>query len=168
MNCPAHYAAKMASVDVLWRLRNSRDVTIDSKPRLVLAFKAARDVEMTSLLVQYPGLRVQKGRAEALLVAVPHIVGLRRLKPEGEPWVYGQEDQDAAPMFGGKPEDQAGPLAQVRWHGDTVQVIEHNSNPHPYDFWSWRGRVSVPKGFCLGVVIQCDIPTFCRVKLSGE
>lgn len=164
---PAKYRAKINVPEVRWRLANPSPVVIGPEPRLVLAVRARRDVEMLVSLTEFPTVLVDGGIAEAVLVQVPHVVGLRRLKPEGEPWACGQENVLASAMFGGKPEDAASAPDQVRWWGGTVKCLEYIAVASPHNYWSWRGRVSVPKGLSLGVIVRCSVPTTCRVKMSG-
>ncbi len=167
MSAPVH------SVAVAWRLANTRDIVVGPEPTLVLACRALRDVEVLHLLVSFPEfLNLASGasdgpRAESVLAQVPHVVGLRRLLPEGEPWVRGQEDVIAQPMISGKPEDLARAPAQVRWYGDTVDCFDHNVCAHPYDYWCWRGRIAVPAWASLGVIVRASKKTICRVKTSG-
>lgn len=169
MIAPHLLSAKMHCVEVRWRIRTTRAFVIGPEPRLILAVRARQDIEMTSLLVSFPEmLHRDVGVAESLLAEVPHVYGLRRLKPEGEPWAWGQENVDARPMLGGKPEDAAKASSQIRWHGGTVALVERMLTAHPYDFWCWRGRIAVPKGVSLGVIVRCEQSTICRVRMSGE
>jgi hypothetical protein len=163
-------AGKMHTVEALWKLKNSERLVITPAPLLVLAVRARRDVELLHLRVDYPELGnadMAGAVAEAVLVEVPHVVGLRRLRPEGEPYVRGQEGIPAAAMFGSKPEDRAGQPEQVRWYGGTVRAIEYNRNAAPNIWWSWRGRVLVPKGRAVGLIVRCNQPTTCRALLAG-
>lgn len=162
------YAAQVHQVQVAWRLANTRAVVIGPEPRLVLACRARRDVEALLFRVDFPELLTAPGECESLLAQTPHVAGLRRLKPEGEPWVWGQEDVDAAPMMpGGKPEDALRAPSQARWHGGTVEMLEHNVCCHSWDYWCWRGRITVPKWNSLGIIASSPKPTICRVTFAG-
>lgn len=166
---PLLLSAKMHAVEVHWRLCNTCPVVVGPTPRLVLALRAKRDVELLTLRVDYPEYATADGRAEALLCRVPHVYGLRRLEPEGEPRVWGQEDVDAAPMVApdALPVDAVAGVQEVRWHGDTVTGQIHNVNASPAVFWAWRGRVSVPRGVSVGIIVRADRPTVARAKLCG-
>lgn len=157
---PELLSAKMHQVEVVWRLRTTREVVIDPTPRLVLAVRALRDVELLTLRVDYPDLGYVPGEAEALLAVVPHAAGQRVLKPEGEPWVDGQEDLAAPP-------EGVGPVSEIRWWGDSVETLVHNVNRHPAIYWVYRGRVEIPKGLCVGLIVRASVPTVCRAKLGG-
>lgn len=161
-------AAKVHTVEAAWRLTSTRAVVIGPEPRLVLACRARRDVEVLLFRVDFPELASAEGECESLLAQVPHVTGLRRLKPEGSPWVWGQEDVDARPMMpGGRPEDALSAPAQARWHGGTVEMLEHNVCCHPWDYWCWRGRIAVPKWASLGIIASSPRPTICRVTFAG-
>lgn len=166
---PAKYAAKVHQVDVAFRVMTTREVTVGPEPRLVMAMKARKDVEVLLVRVDFPALLMQaEGMAESVLASVPHVTGLRRLKPDGSPWVWGQEDVAAAAMMpGGKPEDLAREPAQVRWWGGTVQALEHNVCRAPNDYWCLRCRVAVPRGLSVGVIVRADRTMPCRVRISG-
>ncbi len=168
----ARLSAPMHSVQVCWQMRNIERLVIGPEPRLVLAVKARRDVELLTLRVDYPrmGHADMAGQhCEAVLVQVPHVAGLCRLRPHrgSEPWVWGQEDVLASAMFGGKPEDAATAPEQIRWYGATVPCIEYNRNDAPNVWWAWRGRVSIPRGLSVGVIIRASVPTVCRAMLAG-
>lgn len=89
------------------------------------------------------------------------------MKPELEPYVWGQENIDAAAMFGGKPEDQAKEPEQIRWWGGTVNCVEHNVNASPNIYWAMVGRVAIPKGLSLGIIVRCDVVTRCVARMAG-
>lgn len=173
---PGKLTAKVHSVDVCWRLKNSDWVTIGPEATLVLAVWARRDVELRTVRVEFPDLGPEGntrpdhaivGNAESVLVQVPHIIGVRCLKPELEPYVFGQENVAASAMFGGKPEDQATTAQHIRWWGGTTNVIEHNVNASPNIYWAYVGRVAIPKGCSLGVIVRCNVPTRCRARMAG-
>ncbi len=167
------FSAKCHTVEVHWRLRNTARLVISSDPLLVLAAHARRDVELLTLRVDYPRMGhadMAGTRAEAVIVQVPHAVGLRRLRPDraGEPWVWGQEGVGAARMLRShRAEDLAGAPDEVRWHGYTVSCLEHNVNRAPCIWFAWRGRISIPKGHSVGVVVRCDRPTVAEAFLAG-
>ncbi len=171
--CPAvtPYSAQCHTVQVHWRLANTGRLVIGPEPKLVLAARARRDCELLTLRIDYPRMGhpdVTGATAEAVLVQVPHVVGLRRLQPDGEPWVYGQEGVDAARMLRShRPEDLASAPEEVRWYGDTVNCLEHNVNRAPCIWWAWRGRVSIPRGLSVGVVVRSDVTTVCRAFMAG-
>ncbi len=170
---PSHrkYGASVHQVPVHWRLRNVDRIAIGPRPRLILSARARRDVELLFLRIDFleflynPDMKDVS--AETVLVDVPHVTGLRRLKPEGEPHVWGQENVDAAPMFGGKPEDAADQPEQIRWYGGTVDLIEYNRDVAPNDYWVWRGRILIPKGKSVGLIVRASVPTCCRAQLAG-
>lgn len=158
------YAAKMHQVEVAWRLRNTRQVVIGLAPKLVLALRARRLVVLKLLKVEYPDLRVTEGVAHAVLAQVPYVTGKRQLKPEGEPWVIGQEEvAEGDPLL-----DRIGPVSEERWHGGLVQALLANDNAHPNDYWAFGGRVVVPKGCSVGLIVSATVPTVCRAKFAGE
>lgn len=159
---PPRFAARMHQVEVAWRLKNTDRVVVGPEPRLVLALRARRDVVLRLLRVDYPGLRSAEGVAHAVLAEVPHVVGRRRLAPEGEPWVWGQE---AAAEGAGL---AAGPVREERWDGSLVKALLNNHNAHPNDYWTWGGRVVIPKGANVGLVVSADRPTVCRARFAGE
>ena len=167
---PPQFLAKMQTIEVLWKLRNTERLVIGPEPKLILAVRARRDVELLHLRLDYPKMGDADAGgnvAEAVLVQVPHVYGLRRLKPKGEPYVWGQEGVDARAMFGGKSEDAAGKPEQIRWYGGTVPCIEYNRNAAPHIWWCWRGRVLVPKGLSVGLIVRADRPTLIRALLAG-
>lgn len=164
--------APMHTVEVRWQMCNVERLVIGPEPKLVLAVKARRDVELLTLRVDYPrmGHADMAGQyVEAVLMQVPHVTGLSRLRPHrgSEPWVWGQEDVPASCMFGGKPEDAATAPEQIRWYGATVPCIEYNRNEAPNIWWCWRGRVSIPRGLSVGVIIRASTYTPCRAMLAG-
>lgn len=171
---PAHLTplgARVHTVEVLWRLENPGRLVIGPEPRLVLACRARRDVELLTLRVDYPRMGdadAAGNAAEAVLVEVPHVAGLRRLRPSGEPHVWGQENVAAAPMFSStRPEERADQPEEIRWYGATVRCLEYNRNAAPNIWWAWRGRVSIPKGKSVGVIVRADRPAVARAFLAG-
>ena len=168
---PTKLTAKVHQVEVCWRLKNTDWIEIGPAPVLVLAARARRDVELRTLRVEFPdfeGGQLQ-GKASSVLVQVPHVTGLRRLVPELEPYVWGQENVLASAMFGrrAKTEDKAHEPEQIRWWGGCVNCIEHNVNASPCIWWCWCGRIAIPKGASLGVVVRCDVVTRCRARMAG-
>jgi hypothetical protein len=162
---PNKLGAKFNPPLTTWRLLNTDGVIVGLQPRMVLACRARRDVELLWLKAQY---EVSSGATfEAVLVQVPHVAGLRRLKPEGEPHVWGQENVNATPMFGGRVEDAALGASHVRWNGETVQIVERNVCVPPYDYWGLRCRISIPKWATVGVIVRADKPSVCRVEMKG-
>ncbi len=163
MLSPEKLRAKMHSVECRWRLRTTRQVVIGPEPRLVLALRALRDVELRFVRVDFPDLALSSGEAESMLAEVPHVVGLRTLRAEGEPWVDGQEDAaDAFDML-----SAIGPLKEQRWDGRTIELITHNVNRHPASYWVCALRAHVPQGLGVGLVIRADRATVCRAQLAG-
>lgn len=160
-------SAKMHSVEARWRLRTTEPVVIGPEPKLALSIRARRDVELLHMLLEFPQLGSEEGVAESVLAQVPHVVGLRRLRPEGEPWVSGQENIPRAALIGGADEDLAQVPTHLRWWGGEVQAIEYNRNPSPYTWWCWRGRVLIPRGLAVGVIARSSAPTICRAKMAG-
>ena len=170
---PDRLSAHCHTVEVAWRLLNTRRLVVGPEPRLVLAVRARKDVELLTLKVDYPELGHSDragALAEAVLAEVPHVWGLRRLSAEGDGrLVWGQEDVAAAAMMpGGKPEDRAGAPEQIQWWGGAVRwPIELNQNYAPCIFWAWRGRVLVPKGASVGVIVRSSVPTVCYARMAG-
>lgn len=172
MSCaPSIFSARMHAIEVHWKLRTSKALVIGPEPKLVLAARARReDVELRFLRIDYPkmGNREAAGSvAEMVLALVPHAYGLRRLKPTGEPIVWGQEDVVARAMLGGRPEDAAGLPEQIRWHGGTVRAIEYNRNAAPNIWCVCPIRMLIPKGLSVGLIVRADRPTLCRALLAG-
>ncbi len=166
---PSAWAARVHQVEVRWRVANATTVIVGPEPRLVLAVRARRDVEALLVRVYFPSLLHQaEGYGESVLAAVPHVTGLRRLKPEGEPWVWGQEDVAAAAMFSSdRPEELARAPEELRWWGGAVECIEHNVCHAPNDYWCLNQRFGLPKGLSLGVIVRADRFMPCRVRMSG-
>lgn len=152
--------AKVHQVQVAWRVATTREITVGPLPRLVLAVHARRDVELLLVRVDFPALLNGEGRGEPMLAEVPHVTGLRRLRPDGEPWVYGQEDIAARGLEFLAPD-------LIRPWGATVREGLHCVVASPHDYWCLRCRVSVPKGLSVGVIVRADRVMPCRVRISG-
>ena len=165
------WAAPLRAVEVRWKLANPGRLVIGPRPRLVLAARARRDVELLHLRVDYPKMGDADARgqhAEAVLVQVPRVAGLRRLRPEGEPWVQGQEDVLASAMFDSRrPEERASDPDHIRWSGALQPVLDYNRNDAPCVWWAWRGRVLIPRGLSVGLIVRASAPTVCRALLAG-
>lgn len=160
---PEKLRAKMHTVEVTWRLRNTRQVVIGPEPKLVLALRANRDVTLKFVRIDFPELARVDSSAETVVAEIPHVVGLRVLRPQGEPWVDGQEDQDGAALL-----QEADPLKEQRWDGRTINLLTHNVNRHPANYWVCVLRAYVPKGLSVGLLVRASQPTVCRAQMAGE
>jgi hypothetical protein len=134
---------------IRWYLQTRDLVTVDQGGQTVLQVQTARECEITTIRVEFPGapleLKSKIGVGEQVAA-----VGLRRVPKCGRHGPYGY--QGIGGYVIGQP------------------ILYERLEPPNY-WWHWCGRnkgLLLSPGYAVGIVVATNMPAACKVFVGGE